>query len=326
MTTQTTGQQLPHSTASATVPQSVLSLPHVVRTQHGKVLRPQHDPRAFIENELDVSILDGLERWLWLAGRVDNIRPLHHQRLLRREIVLTERSKAHLLWTENRIFLKPLPAWLLDTNFVQDNVPKDAPCLKQAKGFLRSYLLLLQYESDFMLAKELHLIPEELAWKNWLDIVEKHAHLLLEGRHARSPRYHYGELRLYRVNLLYRFLPPFHADRFFRGYLYGHANYKGFIQRNFAWLLVAFLYITIVLTAMQLGLATPQLTNDKSFERASYGFAVFSIILPLAAIVYMIVLSVIMVIYNVTTTLLHVRSINMAQQTPSSDRPSTTSA
>jgi hypothetical protein len=45
--------------------------------------------------------------------------------------------------------------------------------------------------------------------------------------------------------------------------------------------LTAIIYITIVLTAMQVGLASEELMHNRGFNRAAYGFTVFSILAPL---------------------------------------------
>lgn len=74
---------------------------------------------------------------------------------------------------------------------------------------------------------------------------------------------------------------------------------------------------------MQLGLATPELVNNAAFHQASYGFAVFSIFLPLVVIIYVLVMSTIMVAYNIGTTLLHVKQDDMVQTCiePSAEKP-----
>jgi len=72
--------------------------------------------------------------------------------------------------------------------------------------------------------------------------------------------------------------------------------------------LVVFVYFTILLTAMQVGLATNQLRDSLPFNAASYGFTVFSLVAPLVTILYGAIISLVLVIYNVTVTLLHVRS------------------
>lgn len=41
-------------------------------------------------------------------------RPLHHQLSIERSIVITEHADLHLVWSGNRLFLKPLPTYLMD--------------------------------------------------------------------------------------------------------------------------------------------------------------------------------------------------------------------
>jgi hypothetical protein len=85
-----------------------------------------------------------------------------------------------------------------------------------------------------------------------------------------SPRYPYGKLRLGRVNLIYWVCHRTRSPKtFIRGYLYVYRKYSSFVEQNFAWVLTAIVYITIVLTAMQVGLGTTELQNSISFNRAS---------------------------------------------------------
>lgn len=175
-------------------------------------------------------------------------------------------------------------------------------------GFLSSYILLVSYETDFIIAQELHLLPSGLDWKGWLDIVQELLPRFLVDEQMVSPRYLYGELRLSRINWIYKLDSRFRFRHFCRGYYYSPQTYRSFLNRNFGWLLVVFVYFTILLTAMQVGLATNQLKDSSSFNAASYGFTVFSLILPLLTILYGAVLSLVLVIYNVTITLVHVSS------------------
>lgn len=200
-----------------------------------------------------------------------------------------------------------MPAWLLDHDFFQ-NHDRASPALLAAVGFVSSYILLVSYEINFILAKELHLLPSELEWKGWLDIVRDLFARFLPDEQRVSPRYHYVELRLSRINWIYKLDFRFRFQHFCRGYHYNSRTYRSFLNRNFGWLLVVFIYFTILLTAMQVGLATNQLRNSLPFNAASYGFTVFSLVASLVTILYGAVFSLVLVIYNVTVTLLHVRS------------------
>ncbi|KAK4070043.1 hypothetical protein Purlil1_13561 [Purpureocillium lilacinum] len=70
-----------------------------------------------LERELDLHRLDAIHNWLWLAGRLAPPRPLHQQMALGREVIITERMDMHLVWTTGKLFLKPIPRFLLVPNF-----------------------------------------------------------------------------------------------------------------------------------------------------------------------------------------------------------------
>jgi len=280
-------------------------LPRMVRTRNGTIIQPRTELDAFVQNELDVSRLDRIEDRLWLAGRPQNIRPLRRQKLLGRTILLTEQADLHLLWLDDKIFIKPLPAWLLDQDFFHTRASSALPA---ALGFLKSYVCLISCESDFILARHLHLIPSDLTWTGWLDIIQDLLSDSLNSKQDVAPRYQYGELRLSRINLIYRLDLRFRFQHFYRGYHYSSQTYQSFLNRNFGWLLVVFVYFTILLTAMQVGLATNQLKDNLPFSTACYGFSVFSLVFPLLTILYGAVLSIVLVIFNVAVTLLHVKS------------------
>ena len=75
------------------------------------------------------------------------------------------------------------------------------------------------------------------------------------------------------------------------------------MQQNFTWFLTAIIYITVVLTAMQVGLGTAQLREDARFNRASYGFTVFAILEPLVLGLIVAVVLLVLVYFNVGYTL-----------------------
>lgn len=92
-----------------------------------------------------------------------------------------------------------------------------------------------------------------------------------------NKRYHFGDLRLGRINSIYR--TRFMFTHFVRGYLYGYNRYVVFFQRNVGWILIVFAFFSLVLSAMQVALVgVPPLKDSAYFRRASYGFVVFSIV------------------------------------------------
>ncbi|KAJ6437987.1 ubiquitin-conjugating enzyme [Purpureocillium lavendulum] len=122
--------------------------------------------------------------------------------------------------------------------------------------------------SDFRIAQDKHLLPPEVSWPAWRIFVEQ-----LDTEHISThvdPRFRYGELCLSRLNKIYAL-----TQTPLRGYVRYWNQYGTFFHDNFAWLASASLYIVIVLTAMQVGLATESLGGNDAFQAASYGFTVF---------------------------------------------------
>lgn len=262
-----------------------------------------------ILQELDISRLDGMVcRGLWLAGRIGNVRPLHRQYMLQRRIIITERLDMHLLWHGNSIFIKPLAGWILDSDFFKQHIKPNAGLVAAANGFLSTYARLINHQSDFHIAKDMKLLPEGFSWDDWRKLSSYLAALIADIAQATSPcspRFYFGELRLSRVNMIYRYHPAYKFRNLLRGYFDQSQNYQSFLRRNFAWLLAVFVYVTVVLTAMQVGLGTIQLRNSRSFNEASYGFTVLAILLPLAAFAVVLVTSICLTIYNVRLTRRH---------------------
>lgn len=276
-------------------PNSISSLlPATHRTKDDHIITPQLTVK-FLEHELLVKRLNTVQTWLWVCGRPMPARPLHHQIVLSRDITITESIELHLVWSEKRIFIKPIPRYLLDPEFWSNHLlPPEYLTGKQsdtqqyellgcALGFMFSYTALIAYESDFRIAIEKGLLPEAVTWAGWkqlsAQLLESHCYASV------NPRYWYGELRLARLNIIFRF----HASSVLRGYsqVSGYVSYGERFRSNFGTLAAVFAYVAIVLTAMQVGLATEKLQRDEAFQRASYGFTVFSIIAPLIIVLVM---------------------------------------
>lgn len=128
--------------------------------------------------------LDKMFPYLWLVATQSSshISALHEQGVRGREVILAENPELHLVWADNRIFIKPLPPYLLSHAFWQvylTPMPTPAPAaaktpllipgsttqedqedvLRSALGFMRTYYYLIRHESDFRLAQDLHLLP-----------------------------------------------------------------------------------------------------------------------------------------------------------------------
>jgi hypothetical protein len=234
---------------------------------------------------MDVSRLNKIHRYLWLAGRPTSARPLHRQKMMERQILITEQADLHLVWYESRIFLKPLPDYILDYQFWKETICNNAALHASSCGFLLSYIWLLCYPSDLKIASELGLVSPKINWEDWTIFVDTFlSNIDYEALDMVNQRYHYGELRLSRLNTIYRLTHIFEPKYLMRGYMYGYNRYTVFFERNFGWVVTVFFYITIILTAMQVGLGTTALQQDNMFQQASYGFTVFSIVLPVCAV------------------------------------------
>lgn len=105
-----------------------------------------------VAEELNIKKLNDIHDWLWLAGRRGDSRSLSYQQSSSREIVIDERVDMHLVWIPGRMFLKPIPRYLLDHGFWTRYIV-DENTYTSAVGFLRSYVALIQYESGFTLPK-----------------------------------------------------------------------------------------------------------------------------------------------------------------------------
>jgi hypothetical protein len=118
-------------------------------------------------------------------------------------------------------------------------------------------------------------------WRDWRTFVDTiFQHVDPNTQEYVNKRYAYGELRLNRLNQIYRLAPRFHFRHLLRGYHSGHSSYGDFFRTKFAWIIVPFAYGSILLSAFQVGLATDNLRSNGPFQRASYGFVVFSILGP----------------------------------------------
>ncbi|KAK1974059.1 hypothetical protein LZ30DRAFT_741592 [Colletotrichum cereale] len=253
-----------------------------------------------LDEETRLDRLDKVYQHLWLAGRPMPPRPLHYQRTLDREIYITEKLDTHLVWCEGRIYIKPLPRFVLASCFwtetlscksccysqeqnlavpVQHECPRERlnQCRARAWGLLFSYAGLVPSCSDFHIAKANDLLPEDLQWPKWRSIVA----LVLGDTHLYKSidrRFQYGELRLNRLNKIY-----FYWQTPGKGYIARWNQYGSFFRDNFGFLASTITYIAIVLTAMQVGLAT-KLQGSAAFQSASYGFTIFAILGPLVAL------------------------------------------
>ncbi|KAH0434553.1 hypothetical protein CcaCcLH18_05296 [Colletotrichum camelliae] len=204
--------------------------------------------RKFLIRELSTLRLRRLYWMLFLASNRWNIKPLHHQLFNSRRICITEQPDLHLVWYYDRIFIKPIPMFLFSYRFWAAAIDKALDgdghrLILDALGFLRTYSSLIVHESDFEIAKKEKLLPYFVRWNTWCIFIRGFA--TLRDRDV-SPRYHYGEIRLTRLNLWHRVF-------WLKSYEKVHNNYATFFARFGAPYLFVFGAATVVLTALQTG-------------------------------------------------------------------------
>lgn len=137
----------------------------------------------------------------------------------------------------------------------------DKELFHAAAGFMRTYWSFIQVDLDFRMATEdMVLVPtsscgERLTLEEFLSFITPFADL---PDNQVSPRYHYGELRLTRLNWL---------ARIFLGKLTFHhinAQWGSCLSRILAPFIAIFVIISTILNAMQVGLAVQSLPHESS--------------------------------------------------------------
>lgn len=219
--------------------------------------------------------------WMMTTPSSDNINALHRQRVKGREVIVTEEPRLHLVWIHNRIFVKPLPRYLLSYAFWEDYLDERSNKLgkdqsdirKAAAGFLRSYKYLIRHETDFNIAQQEHLrlIPQDVDWPSFCRFT---AELSSIDDAVVSGRYCYGELRLTRLNFYAPLLlRKFHFEQV-------HGQYGDFFARLYGPILFVFALMSTILSSMQVALAAEQLEAVQwvSMWHVSRWFSVLSLV------------------------------------------------
>lgn len=221
---------------------------------------------ANLSMELLTPDLSRLSPYLWLVGtqQSNHISPLHHQIVKGREIIISENIELHCTWLYDRVFLKPIPPFLLSWAFWQRYLVSDSsPILdglrrdlqRGAIGYLRTYFYLIKYPSDFRIARQEHLIPEDTTYEE-----TRRFFLAFAGRPDTevSPRFAYGELQLGRLN--------FWAKVFLRRIAFQkvqtHDDYNMYFTRFYGPLIFLFAVFSVVLSAMQVLLTANPPSNQ----------------------------------------------------------------
>jgi len=210
----------------------------------------------------------------------------NYQKLLRRKIGIAEELDLHLVWAKSRIFIKPLPDFLLNYDFWEANISCEPQLHRAACGLLYSYCGLIRFGHDLQVAHECHLVNANLDYRAWTEFARTILpNLDPKDSNTMDTRFQYGELRLNRLDTIYRYSPyKFSVSSIFRGF--PHALTESYVpymdQYNNA--VSAFGVIVIVLSAFNLSLSARPESPDLDLQQAAYGFALFAMILCAALI------------------------------------------
>ncbi|KAK4162357.1 hypothetical protein QBC43DRAFT_380021 [Cladorrhinum sp. PSN259] len=222
---------------------------------------PISDRRAvynFLTEELRSHELEAISERLWWMSKVDsrNISPLHRQFVKRRNIVVTEEAKLHLVWTQDQIFIKPIPEYLVSydfwSSFLQgagvtngDTEVEHTNLRQAALGFLRTYFHLIKHKSDFRIAQrsEIALVPENVSWERFCRFSAAFGSI---QDHEVSGRYRFGEIRLSRLN----FYAPLLLNKSYFHRV--HRNYAQYFGRFYLPIITGLSFLSVVLSSMQI--------------------------------------------------------------------------
>ncbi|KAK7423678.1 hypothetical protein QQX98_000868 [Neonectria punicea] len=243
-------------------------------------LEDQVAVEEFLKAELSTTRLKRIYALLFLVSNRENISQLHHQIVMGREIYITERPDLHLLWHYNRIFIKPVPQCLFSYEFWEKYMyqAKDEDgdnLIFDAMGFLRTYSRLIVHESDFHMAERLKLLPKGVTWAGWNHFI--HGFRPLRDRNV-GPRYHYGEIRLTRLNFWCTILRGTSYEKVYYNYA---TIFSGFGPLY----LFIFGAATVLLTALQTGLDSNP--DGGMYRDLASRFVPFTLVLTMAGLAFL---------------------------------------
>jgi hypothetical protein len=113
---------------------------------------------------------------------------------------------------------------------------------------------MVRHESDFRIAQDekVRLIPETVDWEQFCNFTAGFERI---SDHDVSERYHFGELRLTRLNFYAKlFLYQFHYQR-------TDSQYGAYFARFYGPLLFCFGILSVLLNSMQVALAVEQISS-----------------------------------------------------------------
>jgi len=176
---------------------------------------------TYLEGQFRTEILDEIYDHLWRVATSshEHIDALHMHVAKRRTVVVIEDAGMHLVWFGGLVFIKPIPKVLFSKDFwatyLSSHTISNKSMVPAILGFLRSYALLVDSESDFEIAQQEKLIPKDIAYDDFQHFIDQFRNLSDESV---ADRYHYGQMRLTRLNWAVRLLQPASAKSRFSWY------------------------------------------------------------------------------------------------------------
>ena len=239
------------------------------------------NPKDFLYYSLSQKKIESIYQKLRKFATIEQPRTLHEQKIYGRTIVVTENSSLHLVTKgDSTIFIQPLLPCLTNYEFFKYHITNDKELYQLASGLLRSYANIIEFKSDFRIAQNIGLIPNEWDWKSFQNFRDSllSCPFLDQSVH---PRYQYGELPLRQLNKYYlevasRNVPYHGCDEYFT---------EGWLVRYSKVLLFFFAFSSLVLSSMQVALAQPPDSCPLALRQTSLWFSIIMLIfLAFAAI------------------------------------------
>ncbi|CAI6337316.1 unnamed protein product [Periconia digitata] len=287
------------------IPLTALESLPTIAGRNGEVYLTKNKIGEFLQWDLDLKRLNLVHGHLWMAGRPMRGRPLHRYKMLGLEILPTQQMDLHFLRYSDRLMIKPLAEYMLDHAFWVEHICPHKTLHENACGLLLSYVWLLTSPIDLKLAHEIYLLPSFVTWAWWKTFVtDFESHIDLNALDKVNKRFHFGELRLSRINSIFRI--RYAPTHFVRGYLYGYNRYVVYFQRRFGWILIVFVFFSLVLAAMQVGASVEPLQSNQDFIRSCYVFVVFSMLAVAAILGAVGLMFMCIYIYNMGKAIAHV--------------------
>jgi len=277
------------------LPAAFNDLSPLARELHPLRFEHRDELHRFLCAFFDLSRFNAIRKMLWLIAVHGAPRSLYYQKFLGREIVIAEELGLHLVWAKSRIFIKPLPDFLLNYDFWEDYISCEPQLHRAACGLLYSYCGLIRFGHDLQVAQQCHLVNVNLDYRAWTEFARTVLpNLNPEDSNTMDTRFQYGELRLNRLDTIYRYSPyKLSISSILQGF--PHALTESYVpymeQYNNA--VSAFGIIVIVLSAFNLSLSARSKSPDLDLQQAAYGFAIFAMILCAALIAVFIVVPLI---------------------------------